>query len=60
MFTVKAYLPVSESYRFNGELRSHTAGQAFPQSIFDWEIMNGCKLTLRVDPDDYRELTIYR
>ena len=44
MFTVKAYLPVNESFGFNGELRSHTAGQAFPQSVFDhWEIMNGCK-----------------
>jgi elongation factor 2 len=44
MFTVKAYLPVAESFGFNGELRSHTAGQAFPQSVFDhWEIMNGCK-----------------
>jgi elongation factor 2 len=44
MFTVKAYLPVSESFGFNGELRSHTAGQAFPQSVLDhWEIMNGCK-----------------
>jgi elongation factor 2 len=44
MFTVKAYLPVAESFGFNGELRSHTAGQAFPQCVFDhWEIMNGCK-----------------
>ena len=44
MFTVKAYLPVAESFGFNGELRSHTAGQAFPQSVFDhWEIMNGSK-----------------
>jgi elongation factor 2 len=43
MFTVKAYLPVNESFGFNGELRSHTAGQAFPQCVFDhWEIMNGC------------------
>jgi len=43
MFTVKAYLPVNESFGFNGELRSHTAGQAFPQSVFDhWEVMNGC------------------
>ncbi|KAF8726155.1 hypothetical protein AX14_008016 [Amanita brunnescens Koide BX004] len=42
MFTVKAYLPVAESFGFNGELRSHTAGQAFPQSVFDhWEIMPG-------------------
>ncbi|KAA1467788.1 P-loop containing nucleoside triphosphate hydrolase protein [Dentipellis sp. KUC8613] len=42
MFTVKAYLPVMESFGFNGELRSATAGQAFPQSVFDhWELMNG-------------------
>ncbi|TRM66129.1 P-loop containing nucleoside triphosphate hydrolase protein [Schizophyllum amplum] len=45
MFTVKAYLPVAESFGFNGELRSHTAGQAFPQSVFDhWELMNGSPL----------------
>lgn len=44
MFTVKAYLPVMESFGFNGDLRSQTGGQAFPQSVFDhWEIMNGCK-----------------
>lgn len=45
MFTVKAYLPVAESFGFNGELRSHTGGQAFPQAVFDhWEIMNGSPL----------------
>ncbi|KAG8219625.1 P-loop containing nucleoside triphosphate hydrolase protein [Butyriboletus roseoflavus] len=45
MFTVKAYLPVMESFGFNGDLRSQTAGQAFPQSVFDhWEIMNGSPL----------------
>ncbi|KII85195.1 hypothetical protein PLICRDRAFT_145955 [Plicaturopsis crispa FD-325 SS-3] len=45
MFTVKAYLPVSESFGFNGELRQHTAGQAFPQAVFDhWELMNGTPL----------------
>lgn len=44
MFTVKAYLPVMESFGFNGDLRSQTAGQAFPQCVFDhWELMNGCK-----------------
>lgn len=44
MFTVKAYLPVMESFGFNGELRAATAGQAFPQCVFDhWEIMNGSK-----------------
>jgi hypothetical protein len=33
-----------ESFGFNGELRSATGGQAFPQSVFDhWELMNGCK-----------------
>jgi len=47
MFTVKAYLPVAESFGFNGELRQHTAGQAFPQSLFDhWATMNGCKCFL--------------
>ena len=54
MFTVKAYLPVAESFGFNGELRSHTAGQAFPQSVFDhWETMNGCKCR-----GDVRELSL--
>ena len=44
MFTVKAYLPVMESFGFNGELRAATSGQAFPQSVFDhWDLMNGCK-----------------
>ncbi|OSD08057.1 eukaryotic translation elongation factor 2 [Trametes coccinea BRFM310] len=45
MFTVKAYLPVMESFGFNGELRAATSGQAFPQSVFDhWELMNGSPL----------------
>jgi elongation factor 2 len=39
MFTVKAYLPVMESFGFTADLRSHTQGQAFPQSVFDhWEM----------------------
>lgn len=47
MFTVKAYLPVMESFGFNSDLRSQTAGQAFPQCVFDhWELMNGCKSLL--------------
>ncbi len=46
MFTIKAYLPVMESFGFNGELRSQTAGQAFPQSVMDhWEQMNGCEFS---------------
>jgi elongation factor 2 len=39
---VKAYLPVVESFGFTADLRSHTAGQAFPQCVFDhWKIMPG-------------------
>ena len=46
MFTVKAYLPVMESFGFNGELRAATSGQAFPQSVMDhWELMSGCKFS---------------
>jgi elongation factor 2 len=42
MFTIKAYLPVSESFGFNGDLRGATGGQAFPQCVMDhWELMNG-------------------
>ncbi|KAI0308336.1 P-loop containing nucleoside triphosphate hydrolase protein [Multifurca ochricompacta] len=45
IFAVKAYLPVMESFGFNGDLRQATGGQAFPQSVFDhWEIMNGSPL----------------
>ena len=45
LFTVKAYLPIMESFGFNGELRSQTGGQAFPQCVIDhWDLMNGCKL----------------
>lgn len=42
LFTVKAYLPVNESFGFTSELRQATGGQAFPQLIFDhWAILNG-------------------
>ncbi|KAI0055453.1 eukaryotic translation elongation factor 2 [Artomyces pyxidatus] len=45
LFTIKAYLPVMESFGFNGDLRSATGGQAFPQLVFDhWELMNGSPL----------------
>jgi elongation factor 2 len=45
MFTVKAYLPVMESFGFNADLRGQTQGQAFPQAVFDhWELMNGSPL----------------
>ena len=42
LFTIKAYLPVMESFGFNADLRSHTSGQAFPQLVFDhWQILPG-------------------
>jgi len=42
MFTVKAFLPVMESFGFTADLRSQTQGQAFPQCVFDhWEVMPG-------------------
>jgi len=42
LYTVKAYLPVNESFGFTADLRSHTGGQAFPQCVFDhWQVMNG-------------------
>ncbi|KAI1004514.1 Elongation factor 2 [Podosphaera aphanis] len=42
LFTIKAYLPVAESFGFNADLRSQTSGQAFPQSVFDhWQILPG-------------------
>jgi len=38
---IKAYLPVAESFGFTGDLRAATAGQAFPQCVFDhWEKIN--------------------
>ncbi|KAN0104421.1 P-loop containing nucleoside triphosphate hydrolase protein [Hyaloscypha variabilis] len=42
LFTIKAYLPVMESFGFNADLRSHTSGQAFPQMVFDhWQLLPG-------------------
>lgn len=39
---VKAFLPVLESFGFTADLRSQTAGQAFPQCVFDhWQIITG-------------------
>ena len=35
LFNVKAYLPFNECFGFTADLRSHTDGQAFPQSMFD-------------------------
>mgnify|MGYP002621094289 CR=1 FL=1 len=42
LFNIKAYLPVMESFGFNGDLRAATSGQAFPQSVFDhWQVLPG-------------------
>jgi elongation factor 2 len=39
---LKAYLPVLESFGFNGFLRSQTSGQASPQMVFShWQVMPG-------------------
>ena len=42
LFNIKAYLPVNESFGFNGDLRAATSGQAFPQMVFDhWQVLSG-------------------
>ena len=42
MYSIKAYLPVNESFGFTADLRQNTGGQAFPQCVFDhWQVMNG-------------------
>jgi elongation factor 2 len=39
---IKAYLPVLESFGFNGFLRAQTSGQASPQMVFShWQVMPG-------------------
>lgn len=45
LVNIKAYLPVNESFGFTADLRSHTAGQAFPQCVFDhWQLVPGSPL----------------
>jgi elongation factor 2 len=42
LYTIKAYLPVNESFGFTSDIRQATGGQAFPQTVFDhWEGMKG-------------------
>src|ERR1700754_343993 len=58
MFTIKAYLPVNESFGFTADLRSQTSGQAFPQCVFDhWEIMNGNPLDASSKPGQIISIT---
>lgn len=40
--SLKAYLPVMESFGFTADLRSNTGGKAFPQCVFDhWQELGG-------------------
>jgi len=42
LYTIKAFLPVIDSFGFETDLRSHTQGQAFCLSVFDhWQIVPG-------------------
>jgi len=42
IYIVRAYLPVTKSFGFTADLRSHTGGQAFPQCVFDhWSVVPG-------------------
>jgi elongation factor 2 len=42
IFNLKAYLPIQESFGFTADLRAATAGQAFPQCVFDhWQAIQG-------------------
>eukprot|EP00735_Rhodelphis_limneticus_P003260 TRINITY_DN14713_c1_g1::TRINITY_DN14713_c1_g1_i1::g.21526::m.21526 TRINITY_DN14713_c1_g1::TRINITY_DN14713_c1_g1_i1::g.21526 ORF type:complete len:848 (+),score=350.08,sp/O23755/EF2_BETVU/65.49/0.0,GTP_EFTU/PF00009.22/5.3e-59,EFG_IV/PF03764.13/1.6e-31,EFG_C/PF00679.19/1.2e-20,EFG_II/PF14492.1/1.5e-12,GTP_EFTU_D2/PF03144.20/8.5e-11,MMR_HSR1/PF01926.18/0.00028 TRINITY_DN14713_c1_g1_i1:65-2608(+) len=51
IYNVKAYLPVIESFGFTADLRSNTAGQAFPQCVFDhWQLINGDPTDPKDDP----------
>jgi elongation factor 2 len=48
LLSIKAYLPVGESFGFTAHLRSLTSGQAFPQCVFDhWEVVNSDPFDLK-------------
>jgi len=52
---IKCYLPVTESFGFTADLRSNTAGQAFPQCVFDhWKVLAGDPL----DPSSGKALEL--
>jgi U5 small nuclear ribonucleoprotein component len=41
-YTVKAYIPVMDSFGFETDLRCYTQGQAFCQQVFDhWAVVPG-------------------
>ncbi|KAF1743702.1 hypothetical protein MXB_5574, partial [Myxobolus squamalis] len=42
LYEIKAYIPVIDSFGFETDLRTHTQGQAFCQSVFDhWQLVSG-------------------
>jgi elongation factor 2 len=42
LYSVRAYLPINESFGFIAELRGATSGQAFAQCVFDhWQVLPG-------------------
>jgi len=50
--SVKAYLPVMESFGFTADLREKTSGQAFPQCTFDhWDLIPGDPFELDTLPN---------
>lgn len=48
MYTLKAYLPVAESFGFNADLRAATGGQAFPQAVSTESLDGWMVLMLRL------------
>lgn len=48
-YTVRAYIPVMDSFGFETDLRSYTQGQAFCQQVFDhWSVVPGDPLDRNV------------
>jgi U5 small nuclear ribonucleoprotein component len=42
LYSLKAYIPVIDSFGFETDLRSHTQGQAFCLAVFDhWDVVPG-------------------
>lgn len=49
--TVKAYIPVAESFDLSEDLREKTSGNAFPTLVFDhWEEVEGDPLAKTINP----------
>ncbi|VDN96576.1 unnamed protein product [Rodentolepis nana] len=53
LYSIKAYLPVIDSFGFETDLRTHSQGQAFCMSVFDhWQMVPGDPLdrTIHIQP----------